>query len=54
MANNSDENTITRNSGIFWAMNMSSNIIGNLIAYFLFLDQEIIQEKTWMTLGKCV
>jgi len=51
MANNSDENTITRNSGIFWAMNMSSNIIGNLIAYFLFLDQEIIQEKTWMTLG---
>ena len=51
LANNSDDDTITRNSGIFWAMNMSSAVIGNLIAYFLFQDQEIIEKDTWMTLG---
>ena len=51
MTRNSDDDTITRNSGIFWAMNMSSSIIGNLISYFLFQDEEIIQEKTWETLG---
>ena len=32
-------------------MNMSSAVIGNLIAYFLFQDQEIIEKDTWMTLG---
>ena len=32
-------------------MNMSSSIIGNLISFFLFQDQEIIKETTWMTLG---
>jgi len=36
LANNSDPTTITRNSGVFWAMNMSSAIIGNLLAFFLF------------------
>ena len=51
LARNSDDDTITRNSGIFWAMNMSSSIIGNLISFFLFQDQEIIKETTWMTLG---
>lgn len=51
LSNNSDDDTITRNSGIFWAMNMSSSVIGNLISYFLFQDQEILERDTWMTLG---
>jgi len=51
LANNSDQKTITRNSGIFWAMNMSSAFIGNLFAYFLFKDEELIQKHTRMTLG---
>ena len=36
LANNSDPTTITRNSGVFWAMNMSSSFIGNTLAFFLF------------------
>ena len=32
-------------------MNMSSSVIGNLISYFLFQDQEILERDTWMTLG---
>ena len=36
LANNSDPTTITRNSGVFWAMNMSSNFIGNTLAFLLF------------------
>ena len=51
MANNSDPETITRNSGIFWAMNMSSGFIGNLIAYLLFNGDEEIDKNTRMTLG---
>ena len=30
---------------------MSSSVIGNLISYFLFQDQEILERDTWMTLG---
>merc|ERR1712154_115296 len=51
MANNSDPETITRNSGIFWAMNMSSGFIGNLIAYPLFNGDEEIDKNTRMPLG---
>ena len=32
-------------------MNMSSSVIGNLISFFLFQDQEILERHTWMTLG---
>jgi len=51
LANNSDPKTITRNSGVFWAMNMSSALAGNLFAYFLFKDEEFIYKETRMTLG---
>ena len=32
-------------------MFMSSAVFGNLISYFLFQDQEIIDEETWVKLG---
>ena len=48
---NSDEGTITRNSGVFWAMNTSSTCIGNLFAYYLFKDKEFIEKDTRITLG---
>ena len=51
LANNSNSKTITRNSGIFWAMNMSSAFAGNTFAYFLFKDEEFITKDTRMTLG---
>jgi len=46
LANNSDPTTITRNSGVFWAMNMSSNFIGNTLAFLLFKDEDLISEST--------
>ena len=46
LANNSDPSTITRNSGVFWAMNMSSSFIGNTLAFFLFKDEESISKDT--------
>jgi len=46
LANNSDPTTITRNSGVFWAMNMSSSFIGNTLAFFLFKDEDVISEST--------
>jgi len=51
LTNNSDPDTITRNSGIFWAMNMSSGFIGNLIAFLLFNGDDEINKDTRMTLG---
>jgi len=51
LSQNSDEKTITRNSGIFWAMNMSSAFIGNMFAYFLFRNEESIEKDTRITLG---
>ena len=36
LASNSDPSTITRNSGVFWTMNMSSSFMGNTLAFFLF------------------
>ena len=51
LANNSNPKTITRNSGIFWAMNMSSAFAGNTFAYFLFKGKDQIEKSTRMTLG---
>ena len=48
---NSDAGTITRNSGVFWAMNTSSTFIGMLFAYYQFQDQPMIEKKTRMMLG---
>jgi len=45
LSHNSDPGTITRNSGVFWAMNSSSQFIGNLFAYFVFKDEEYITEN---------
>eukprot|EP00095_Tigriopus_kingsejongensis_P001318 snap_masked-scaffold249_size238305-processed-gene-0.10 protein:Tk01318 transcript:snap_masked-scaffold249_size238305-processed-gene-0.10-mRNA-1 annotation:"unc93-like protein mfsd11" len=43
---NSDGGTMTRNSGIFWAMLMSSNLIGNTFVYFQFRGLEDIDTHT--------
>jgi len=51
LANNSNPKTVTRNSGIFWAMNMSSAFAGNSFAYFLFKDTEFVEKSTRMLLG---
>jgi hypothetical protein len=44
-------NSVTCNFGVFWAMNTSSTFIGNLFAYYLFKDQELIDQNNRMTLG---
>ena len=51
LTRNSDSATITRNSGIFWAILKTSGLIGNMAAFFLFRDQEILQRRTWVLLG---
>lgn len=43
---NSTSLTITRNSGIFWAMLQLSMFIGNLLVYFQFQGMTIIDEDT--------
>ena len=50
-SNNSDARTVTRNFGVFWAMNTSSTFIGNLFAYYMFKDQELIEQDKRITLG---
>lgn len=42
----SDPNTISRNSGLFWAMLQASMFFGNLFVYFQFQGQTHIQEGT--------
>lgn len=42
----SDPNTISRNSGIFWAMLQMSMFLGNLFVFFQFQGQTQIQEGT--------
>jgi len=51
LANNSKPETITRNSAIFWAMSMSSLLIGNLQCFFMFQGEEYITSATRNTLG---
>ncbi|XP_067137133.1 UNC93-like protein MFSD11 [Centruroides vittatus] len=43
---NSDSETISRNSGIFWAMLQCSLLFGNLFVFFEFKGEEIIQIHT--------
>ena len=43
--------TVTHNFGVFWAMNTSSTFIGNLFAYYMFKDQELIEQDNQITLG---
>ena len=40
-----------RNSAIFWAMSMSSLLIGNLQCFFMFQGEEYITSATRNTLG---
>ena len=42
---NSDESTMSRNSGIFWAMLECSLLVGNTFAYFQFKDDEDISKE---------
>lgn len=42
----STEKTMSRNSGIFWAMLQSSMVFGNIFVYFQFRGQTIIDEHT--------
>jgi len=46
LALNSDKETITRNSGIFWALFASSGFIGNLFVFFGFKGKETIDKDT--------
>ena len=43
---NSRPETVSRNSGIFWAMFQCSLIIGNTFAYFQFTDLDDIDPQT--------
>jgi len=51
LALNSDDDTISRNSGIVWAMVQSSIFIGNLFAYFMFRGEEFISTGIRTTVG---
>ena len=51
LSNNSEARTVTRNFGVFWAMNTSSTFIGNLFSYFLVRHEELIEKPTRLTLG---
>ena len=48
---NSDDDTISRNSGIFWAMMQMSTFVGNTFAYFMFAGEEYISTDTRTTVG---
>ncbi|XP_046408837.1 UNC93-like protein MFSD11 [Ischnura elegans] len=43
---NSDSSTMSRNSGIFWAMLQSSMFVGNLFVYFQFQGKDSIDADT--------
>lgn len=42
----SDQSTISRNSGIFWAMLQSSMLFGNIFVFYQFMGKEIIDYHT--------
>ena len=48
---NSDDDTISRNSGLFWGMLQMSTFIGNTFAYFMFAGEEFISSGTRTTVG---
>uniref|UniRef100_A0A2L2Y784 UNC93-like protein MFSD11 n=1 Tax=Parasteatoda tepidariorum TaxID=114398 RepID=A0A2L2Y784_PARTP len=43
---NSDSETMSRNSGVFWALLQCSLLFGNIFVYFKFQGKEEIDEKT--------
>jgi len=47
----SDPETISRNSGIVWAMLQVSGLIGNIFAFFMFNGQEYISTSVRTTVG---
>lgn len=47
----SDPETISRNSGIVWAMLQLSGLIGNLFVFFMFSGQEYISKSVRTTVG---
>merc|ERR1719397_2278561 len=47
----SDPETISRNSGIVWAMRQVSGLIGNIFAFFMFNGQEYISSSVRTTVG---
>lgn len=51
IAINSDPETISRNSGIVWAMMQTSGLVGNLFAFFMFNGQEYISTSVRTTVG---
>jgi len=48
---NSEDTTISRNSGILWAMLQTSIFIGNIFAYFMFTGEEYISSSVRTTVG---
>ena len=50
---NSDDSTISRNSGLSWGMLQMSTFIGNTFAYFMFAGEEFIKTETRTMVG-CV
>ena len=48
---NSDDETISRNSGVFWGMLQMSTFIGNTFAYFMFRGEEYITSHTRTMVG---
>ena len=48
---NSDETTISRNSGIVWAMFQTSTFFGNIFAYFMFNGEEFISSGVRTIVG---
>jgi len=51
LAINSDDDTISRNSGVFWGMLQMSTFIGNTFAYFMFRGEEYITSETRTMVG---
>lgn len=48
---NSDERDMSKNSGIFWALQISSSFFGNIFVFFQFKDKEDIDTRTRTTVG---
>ncbi|XP_058797191.1 UNC93-like protein MFSD11 [Phymastichus coffea] len=46
---NSNEETMSRNSGLFWAIFQSSLFIGNIFVYFVFTDDQINADRRNLT-----
>jgi len=48
---NSDDDTISRNSGVVWAMLQCSIFIGNIFVYFMFAGEQFISTSVRTTVG---